>query len=225
MCGRFSLHSPAQIIAELFQIQWDDVAFEPRYNLAPTQVCPVVFNDVSGKRTVEIMRWGLIPSWSKDEKLGAKMINARYETAAEKPSFRRALKKRRCVVPANGFFEWKKNGNEKQPYFIHRPDSELLAMAGLWEQWQGVGGNITSFTILTRPAQGKVTELHHRMPVCVPLKDLDPWLSCNIGFEGDWFDNPPQFIFHPVSKAVNSVKNDTRDCIVIEAGPEQSLPF
>lgn len=226
MCGRFSLHSPAQIIAELFKIQWNDFDIEPRYNLAPTQKCPVILNDLRGQRVVEAMRWGLIPAWAKDEKIGSKMINARCETVAEKPSFRKAWRRRRCVVPINGFFEWQQIGKEKQPFFIYAPEVELLAMAGLWECWRGERSEIRSFTVLTRPAEGRVKALHHRMPVFVPLGLLDSWLKGDQRcFDEDWFLAPPKLEFHPVSMAVNSVKNDSPHCIENIENSEPYLPF
>src|SRR5690606_1994253 len=137
----------------------------PRYNIAPTQLVPVIRSDSSGQRELVDLHWGLIPSWAKDRSIASRMINARSETVDEKPAFRRAFKRRRCVVPADGFYEWKKLSKRKQPYFVHRVDGAPMLLAGLWEKWTDgeTGEHVESCTILTTEPNEMLAELHNRM--------------------------------------------------------------
>ena len=225
MCGRFSLSTPADIIARFFNL----VAvpkLKPRYNIAPTQDCPVVRFDAETKQcSLDMLHWGLIPSWAKDKAIGNRMINARSETAAEKPSFRSAMKTRRCIIPADGFFEWKKNGKSKRPYFIFRADRSLLAFAGLWESWNNpTDGVIESFTILTTSPNEQMRELHDRMPVILEPEEFATWLDPdteNATALAPLLDPAPDGIlsFHAVSTRVNKPQND--DVSLIE--PENNL--
>lgn len=165
MCGRFTLRVPAAELVEIFRLlRRPDV--QPRYNIAPTQPVAVV-RRIDRGRELSMLRWGLVPSWAKDPKIGARMINARAETVATKPAFRTALRRRRCLVPADGFYEWAKSaGGTKQPHYITRRDGRPFAFAGLWESWDGPdGSSIESCTIVTTEANDLVGRIHDRMPV------------------------------------------------------------
>jgi putative SOS response-associated peptidase YedK len=178
MCARYTLTAPASRIADAFGVV---LPFEirARYNVAPTQDVPVVRLNQSGEREAVQLRWGLIPSWATDEKIGVKLLNARADTVAEKPSFRRAYKaKRRCLVAADGFYEWRTEGKAKIPFRMHRPDGEVFAFAGLWERWTGGDEPIESFTILTTDANAKLSAVHNRMPVILTTPaEYDQWLT------------------------------------------------
>jgi putative SOS response-associated peptidase YedK len=177
MCGRFALIVDASVLADVFDVD-PPVGFKPRFNIAPTQSVPVIRQDLQGAKECAIVRWGLIPSWSKDEKIGARMINARSETAAEKPSFRSAVKTRRCLVPASGFYEWVKGPDGKQPHFIHFHDARVFAFAGLWERWsKSESGPLDTFTILTTTPNRLMADLHDRMPVILPPDAYAEWLE------------------------------------------------
>ncbi len=225
MCGRFvSSSSPAQI-ADFFDV--DEVPEQlldrgPNYNTAPTTGVLVVFEDGS-TRTLDAFRWGLVPSWAKDVKIGARMINARAETVATKPAFRRAFAGRRCIIPADGFYEWavRADDSKKQPYFIHRPDGEPFAFAGLWERWKGAAGEaqegtpaepLRSCSIITTTANEPMSELHDRMPVILPRSAWADWLDPD-QHDTDLLGRflvpaPPEVItFHAVSTEVNNARN------------------
>ncbi|MCF8330908.1 MAG: SOS response-associated peptidase [Bacteroidales bacterium] len=175
MCGRFSLTAEDFELKERFGVEVDSNIYTPRYNAAPSQKLAVISND--NPEQLSFYRWGLIPYWAKDPSIGYKLINARAETAAEKPSFRQAIKQRRCLVPANGFFEWKQDGN-KQPYFFHLNQKELFAFAGLWESWKDAEDKeIRSFTILTTNSNETMQGIHHRMPVILPREKEQLWLD------------------------------------------------
>lgn len=177
MCGRYSLTAPWQDVHRILSTEGE--SFEARYNIAPTQEAPVLRQGENG-RSLDRMRWGLIPHWAKDESMGSRLINARSETAAEKPSFRSSFKYRRCLVPASGFYEWKgmTPAKKKQPYHIQSTDNGLFAMAGLWSHWTSPEGKpIESFTILTTAAADSLQAIHHRMPVVLPTDRWDPWMD------------------------------------------------
>ncbi len=178
MCGRYALHVFARELAELLRAVRLPVEFGARYNIAPTQQAPILRIGEDGQRELVMAKWGLIPSWAKDAAIGNRMINARAETAAEKPAFRAAMKKRRCIVPASGFYEWQKieGSKVKQPWYIHRADAAPLALAGLWESWEG-DEPIRSFTILTTDANELMRPLHDRMPVILEPEEIDRWLN------------------------------------------------
>jgi putative SOS response-associated peptidase YedK len=180
MCGRYRLTSKERYIAEHFGLDQNEVHWTPRYNIAPTQEAAIVRQDrKQPKRKFSLMRWGLVPSWAKDISIGFKTINAMCETAAEKAAFREAMRKRRCLVPADGFYEWQKlSKKEKQPYNIGMADDSLFAFAGLWERWSDPAGTaLNSFTILTTDANSLVSGIHDRMPVIVKPEDYDLWLD------------------------------------------------
>lgn len=219
MCGRYTLSDPGDLLTEL-GVQ-TELELTPRYNIAPTQNAAVVRATSDGKRELALLRWGLVPSWAQDLKIGSRMINARSETVAEKPSFRQALRRRRCVIPSDGFYEWKKiDAKTKQPYLIHFKERRPFVFAGLWESWSKDPdlGTVETFTIITTEANEKVTELHHRMPVILPHQAWDLWLDPSVQ-DGDaltelltpWAGNDIEFT--AVSRMVNSPANDVPQCV------------
>ena len=176
MCGRYTLKAPREAIAEAFDLA-DVPQLLPRYNIAPTQAVPVVRLDrASGEREIALLQWGLIPSWADDPAIGNRLINARAETVAEKPAFRTAFKKRRCLVVADGFYEWKRE-NGKTPYYFRLKDSSPFAFAGLWERWEKGEEPVESCTLLTCEANGVVAPVHGRMPVILKPEDYARWLD------------------------------------------------
>jgi putative SOS response-associated peptidase YedK len=181
VCGRYTLSIPVSNLVDSFDVLPPEFEYPPRFNIAPTQDAPVIAQDDAGRR-LGLLRWGLIPSWAKDPTLGSRMINARAETVAEKPAFRSAFRRRRCVVPADGFFEWKREGRDrkspKTPFWIHREDRAPFVMAGLWEKWVPEGGApVFTYTILTTEAAPVIQGIHHRMPVILPGGARDIWLD------------------------------------------------
>jgi putative SOS response-associated peptidase YedK len=217
MCGRFKLTMTPEVMAELFGID-DEPVMAPRFNIAPTQQVLTVRRSDGNRRQWAHARWGLVPSWAKDPSIGARMINARAETVAEKPSFRVAVRKRRCLIPADGFYEWRKTGAGKQPYLIGFEDGQPFAMAGLWESWrQPDGSPLESCTILTTSANPVVADLHERMPVILPPELYDEWLHSEplppprlqeilVPFTG------PGMTANRVSTRVNNPRNDDPAC-------------
>lgn len=201
MCGRFALHAHPDVI----KLQFGLVAlpaFEARYNIAPT--LPVLIVRQDGAATV---RWGLVPHWAKDASMGARMNNARAETVAEKPAFRDAYRRRRCLIPASGFYEWKSEFGLRQPYYIHPAQDEPFAFAGLWEQWR----ELQTCTVITTNANAKMAAVHDRMPVIVARDDYAAWLA---GKEGLLVPCPDSGIaIRRVSRAVNNARNDFPELI------------
>ncbi|MCB9452095.1 MAG: SOS response-associated peptidase [Anaerolineaceae bacterium] len=176
MCGRFTLTADLDTIQQAFNLTTVPAVLSPRYNIAPSQPIAIVTNEAP--TTLSFHSWGLLPSWAKDPALANKLINARSETAHEKPSFRSAFKRRRCLIPADGFFEWQKQGSDKVPMFIHLKDSPVFALAGLWEVWNNSQGDeIRTCTILTTEANDFMQSIHTRMPVILAPADYDLWLS------------------------------------------------
>lgn len=181
MCGRYTLKTPIDVVAEHFGIEEYPSSLTPSYNVAPTQEVAAVVEEDDGRK-LEMFRWGLIPSWAKDPAIGNKMINARAETVSEKPSFRSAFKRRRCLILADGFYEWQKtDGGGKQPFHIRMKDSSPFAFAGLWESWDGHGEGIRSCSVVTTDANDLMNEIHHRMPVILLPEHYGAWLDP--GFE------------------------------------------
>jgi putative SOS response-associated peptidase YedK len=182
MCGRFTIRAPASVIAEQFAL-FEAPAFTARFNIAPAQQVPVIrrrSGSVLHGKGLELawLRWGLIPGWAKDAAIGARLINARAETAAEKPAFRAAMRRRRCLVVADGFYEWRQTGRAKQPYFIGLADDRPFAFAGVWESWEGAEHTmIETCTILTTDANELIRPVHDRMPVILPPADYAAWLD------------------------------------------------
>lgn len=178
MCGRFTLSVTPSKLTEYFDLT-GDLDFSPSWNIAPFSQINSIVADESGSRHLKTMRWGLIPSWSKDETIGNKLINARSETVAEKPSFRSAFKRRRCLIPASGFYEWKTENGIKQPWYFSLTSGEPMAFAGLWEIWNSKEGEegIHSCCIITTTANSFMEPIHDRMPVILSLEQWSVWLS------------------------------------------------
>jgi putative SOS response-associated peptidase YedK len=178
MCGRFTLTSPAQVIAEAFAVDEIAAEFEPEANIAPGSQIPVVRTRKDGRRQLSLLRWGLVPSWSKDLVPAGRMFNARGETAADKPAFRAALLARRCIVPADGFYEWQPVGGRKQALLIRREDGAPFGIAALWEGWRAPDGNwLRSCTLLTTAPNALLEPIHDRMPVILAADSYALWLD------------------------------------------------
>jgi putative SOS response-associated peptidase YedK len=176
MCSRYFLDADGNVIAYTFAVAVDE-GLRKRFNIAPTQQAPVVRVSKEGGRELAMLRWGLVPYWAKDLAVGTKMINARAEGVETRPAFRAALEKRRCIVPATGFFEWKGVARQKQPFAITLPDRHVFGFAGLWERWKPAeGGSVETFTIVTTDANEAVAPIHDRMPVILPKEAEDEWL-------------------------------------------------
>jgi len=220
MCGRYTLTTPPGDLAEYFALDRVPVQLTARRNIAPTQQVPVIRALPDGTRHLDLVRWGLIPRWAKDAAIGSRLINARCESVAEKPAFRAALRHRRCLIPADGFYEWRTVGGHKQPYWIGFEGRTPFAFAGLWEHWEDRtrGHALETCTILTTDANELLLPLHDRMPVILMPKDYGRWLDPAI-------DNPQHvadmlsphggedMIAYPVSRAVNNPNNDTPDLL------------
>jgi putative SOS response-associated peptidase YedK len=219
MCGRFTLTvNPDQLQQQFGLAERPPAELTPRYNIAPSQAVAVVANNAD--RKLELFQWGLVPSWAKDPKIGNKMINARAETLAEKPSFRNALKRRRCLVVADGFYEWKKEGKGKTPIYLQMKDGRPFAFAGLWEIWQPPDGSLLkTCTIVTTAANALVHDIHDRMPAILAPEDYDRWLEPGevsppevLSLLGPY--DPAEMRAVRVSTRVNSPGNDTPELIL-----------
>ena len=216
MCGRYTLASQTERLAEEFGVDASSIELAPNYNVAPTQKVAAVLEE-GGQRRLEVLRWGLIPPWADDPGIGSRMINARSETAPGKPSFRRAFRERRCLIPADGFYEWQRTNGAKQPYYIHMEDGRPFAFAGLWESWSKGEGEIRTCTILTTGANALVGEVHDRMPVILAHDAYDVWLdpaSERDELTGLLAPYPEdEMETYPVSRFVNSPSNNDPRCI------------
>lgn len=219
MCGRFTLTAELGHVAETFKAEISPAlgVFHPRYNIAPTDEVPVVIAAPEGRRAGP-MRWGLVPHWADSPRVGPRLINARSETVASRSAFRDSFLARRCLVPADGFYEWEARATGKQPYWIHRPGSALFAMAGIWALW-GVGGDrLATFSILTRDAPHPIRWLHDRVPVILPEQSWTDWLArgpvVNSLHEIVAGADTPELRAHPVARAVNRAGYEDPDCIV-----------
>jgi putative SOS response-associated peptidase YedK len=209
MCGRYSLHANPDVIALMYGLS-QIPAIQPRYNIAPTSQVLII-----RKNEAAMVRWGLVPRWAKDPSIGARMNNARAETVAEKPSFREAYRKRRCLIPASGFYEWKLESGRKQPYYIYPSGGALFSFAGLWEQWQ----DLQTCAIITTEANAKMAAVHDRMPVIVSPAEYSAWLS------GDAYEKvalrpctEAAIEIRRVSRTVNNTRNDTSSLIEPDEG-------
>jgi putative SOS response-associated peptidase YedK len=215
MCGRFVSASPPDEIAAYFGAERSEAMLEPSYNVAPTRDVYAVLED-GGVRHLDAFHWGLVPFWAKDPKIGSRMINARADSLAEKNAYKQAFRKRRCIIPADGFYEWQARPGEKrkQPYYVTRSDGERLAFAGLWEVWRGGDGEpLRSVTIITTDANDDMAPIHDRMPVILPESSWETWLDRaqdDLDLLGRFLvPAPPRLLtLRPVSTAVNNVRND-----------------
>jgi putative SOS response-associated peptidase YedK len=215
MCGRYTLSTPAGRLAEEFQLD-STAEISPSYNVAPTQQVAAVVEDEGGRR-LEMFRWGLVPSWAEDPEIGSRMINARSETAPEKPSFRRSFRGRRCLIAADGFYEWKRENGGKQPYYFRMQDGRPFAFAGLWESWEKGDGTLRTCAILTTRANSVLEGIHDRMPVILPHDAYNAWLDPDADREelGELMIPYPNddLETYPVSRFVNSPRNNDERCI------------
>jgi putative SOS response-associated peptidase YedK len=222
MCGRYRLARDDKRIAEHFEIHdWREIKIPlrlPRFNVAPTQVVPAVRLDSEGRREVVGLRWGLVPHWAKESDAGYRTINARAETVAEKPSFREAFRRRRCLIPADGFYEWQPVGRKKQPWLVRLKTDDLFALAGLWEHWEGKGGEVLeSFTVIVTDANDLLRPIHDRMPVILAPADYDAWLDVG-RFDRTRLANllrpyPAEALeAYPVSARVSNPRIDDESC-------------
>jgi putative SOS response-associated peptidase YedK len=207
MCGRFALKSELPVIIDQFSIDHVDLEYSPNFNVTPSQDIAVV---VSGSIKLIKMRWGLIPFWAKDEKIGYKMINARVETLEEKNSYKNLLKSNRCIIVADGFYEWKKTKQNKKPFFIHRKDKKLMGFAGLYTVWKKDGKEIESCTIITQEADEFMKPIHDRMPLI--LKEYEQWLKSDFN-KLLLVQNKIKLDAYEVSTFVNSPKNNSIECL------------
>jgi len=217
MCGRFAFYSPSEATAALFGVDGAPEV-EPRYNIAPTQFVAAVRDNSDQQRELVMLRWGLVPFWAKDPSIGNRLINARAETLAEKPSFRAAFKHRRCVVLADGFYEWRRDGDVKTPYFISLAGGEAFAMAGLWEDWKDKesGESLQTMTIITTAANEFVQQLHDRMPVILQADTADEWFAGESDYLQRVVDRMPPLWAWPVNRRVNNARNQGAELIDID---------
>lgn len=218
MCGRFTLTQSAEEITEFFGLS-EVLELTLRYNIAPSQLIAAIVQDKgSQENKLKWMRWGLIPSWAKDTKIGYKLINARAETLTEKPSFRNAFKHRRCLIIADGFYEWQKREKHKQPYYIQLRNKQPFAFAGLWETWQPEDGEaIISCTIITTEANALMQPIHDRMPVILSPDVYEQWLDPTVNQSEDLQETlkpyESEMITTPVSNVVNNPVHDLPECV------------
>ena len=228
MCGRFSLTASAELLRSFFYLLEGTPLFEqPRYNIAPSQEVAAIRCDFNQRRTLAPLRWGLIPSWSKDANMGARMINARAETLLQKPAFRAIFKKHRCLIPADGFYEWRKDGRRKQPFHIHMRDNKPFAFAGLWDHWQGPdGASIETCAIITTDSNALILPIHGRMPVILDPGEYAAWLDP--GLE-DPARLSPLLRPHPaapmevraVGDYINTPRNEGKRCLEEYSAPKK----
>ena len=219
MCGRYRLSRRKQLIEEHFDSASGEEDWIPRYNIAPTQPVPVIRqNPKEPVREMSLLRWGLIPSWVKDSSGAAKMINARSETVGTKPSFRDALKSRRCLIPADAFYEWERTGNAKQPYCFEVNEGELFAFAGIWDCWKDLSGNaVETCSILTTTPNALTSAVHNRMPVILEPENYELWLDPgmrDVAAASELLKACDARLMrcYPVSSRVNHVANDDAEC-------------
>ena len=221
MCGRYELHTHPAALALAFGLAHPP-SLTARYNIAPMQMVPIVRRNAAGERELVQVRWGLVPRWSKDPSIGARMINARAETVAERPAFRNAYLRHRCLVPADGFYEWRRTAHGKQPMRIARTDGEPFGMAGLYERWLSPDGEVLdTCTIVTTEANARLRGIHDRMPVIVPPPQYERWLDAADPDVSDLCAPAPEELMraHAVSPRVNAVRND--DAALIEPVVEE----
>ena len=214
MCGRFAFYSPVEAAAALFGVD-ASLDIKPRYNIAPTQDIAAIRNDKDGERELVMLRWGLVPFWAKDPSIGNRMINARAETVAENPSYRNAYKHRRCLVLADGFYEWQRQGETKTPFFISLESGQPFALAGLWENWtdRETGESLQTTTLITTDANEFMAQLHHRMPVILEAATATDWLAGSNELLDDVAAITPPLQAWPVDRRVNNARNEGEDLV------------
>lgn len=217
MCGRYRLSRRKQVVEEHFNSASDEEDWIPRYNIAPTQPVATI-RQAGAKRILSTMRWGLIPSWATDTSIGSRLINGRSETVLEKPAFRESFRMRRCLIPADGFYEWKKAGNERHPFHFAMKDHSLFAFAGIWDRWKSPTGRVLeSCSILTTAPNELMEGVHDRMPVILPPQHYQTWLTASateskrlvellVPFDASVMQR------YPVSSLVNKPENDLPEC-------------
>ena len=211
MCGRYTFFNNIDSLQHSLNIDVIDsniINHQASYNISPTQNAPVVFEE-NNKRILKNMRWGLIPSWAKDNSFASKLINARSETIADKPSFKNLITTNRCVVLANGYYEWVNVDNKKHPYFIYSEENTMISMAGLWTKWR----DVVSFTIITKQSDISISHLHHRMPLILQEEKIDSYLDKRNTFDDFVKFDDMKLKYHQVSNLVNSPKNNNASCI------------
>ncbi len=218
MCGRFVITSPPEALRQIFGYV-EQPNFPPRHNIAPTQPIPVIIVE-NGVRHFRLMRWGLLPAWVKDINTFSLLINARAETVREKPAFKNAIRRRRCLIPADGYYEWQASEKRKKPCFVHRRDARPIGLAGLAETWIGPNGEeLDTVAIITAPANADLAMLHARVPVTIAETDFERWLDCRADDAEAVMDllTPPgkgEFAWHEVSTRVNRAANDDAQLIL-----------
>jgi putative SOS response-associated peptidase YedK len=218
MCGRFTLHTPEPLLREVFNLEQSvPLGLKPRYNIAPSQQVPIIRDTESGRDMV-MAKWGLIPHWSKEAKTKYSTINARIETVAEKPTYRTPFKHRRCLIPADGFYEWKVVDGRKVPHHIRMRDGGVFAFAGLWDHWEGEGESMESCSIIVMPANDVMQSLHERMPAIIAPAHQDLWLDPRVTDKAEimtYLNSTPssRLVTHPISSWVNSPKHDDERCM------------
>lgn len=232
MCGRYTLSTPGERLAEVFDVP-ERLELEPRFNIAPTQTAPVIVAaEEKAKRTLRELRWGLIPFWAEEPSIGNRMINARAETVDEKPAYRDSFAARRCLVPADGFYEWRRSGRHKQPHFFSRGDGEPFAIAGIWARWSRGAEPIESYALITTEANATVAPIHDRMPVVLGEADWSLWLdhgTVDVALLKKMLRPAAADLLteYPVSTYVNSPANDSSRCVEALTGDtldEESTP-
>jgi len=214
MCGRFAFYSPIEAAAELFGVS-AAVEVPPRYNIAPTRFVAAIRDGENREREFVMLRWGLVPFWARDPSIGNKMINARAETVAEKPAYRAAYRHRRCIVLADGFYEWHRDGDVKTPYFISLASDQPFALAGLWENWtdKESGESLQTTTLITTAANDFMTPLHHRMPVILESNKAGEWLAGSTDLLDDVAAITPALQAWPVDRRVNNARNEGAELV------------
>ena len=218
MCGRFTLHTPESRIREVFDLgQSEPLGLKPRYNIAPSQQVPII-RDRETSREMIMVRWGLVPHWSKEPKTKYSTINARIESVAEKPAYRFPSKHRRCLIPADGFYEWKVVNGHKIPHHIRMRNGDVFALAGLWDRWEGEGACLDSCSIIVMPANEVMKSLHERMPALIAPAHYDLWLDARITDKDElmgYLNSAPssQLVTYPISPWVNSPQHDDERCL------------
>jgi putative SOS response-associated peptidase YedK len=233
MCGRYRLSRRKQVVEEYFDAASDEPDWNSRYNIAPTQCVPVIRqNPKEPGRELPLMRWGLIPSWAKDSSAAAGMINARSETASTKPAFRDALRCRRCLIPADGFYEWTRSGKDRQPHCFEVNDGQLFAFAGLWDRWNdATGKSVETCSILTTTPNAVTATVHDRMPVILDPDGYELWLDPgmkDVGAASELLKPCDALLMRcfPVSTRINHAANDDEECSrPVESAPTQNRLF